>query len=424
VTEDTGGDGFGSAEDGQLVVSMQPEGVLVEGDERDVEHYIARLREMAPTHVDVTGIGPAAAGRAAGLVAGGASFAGQSAKFVQLSADSVKALKTGRAIPGDPGLYRMMTRGADGKFLKQLQWKSTSLSPQRLISVQMIAVQIGLTTAIAQVDESVRRVEGKVDAVLALAEANRAGDVIGNHTTVARLVRYLDKNGSLPDALWESVAGLGTSLAATVEQLRNYAGRVLAALDPSQESLADRATALRNAIKNSKFGETLDLLIVAEESLYLWQRLLIARVGATQRDHLETVIEDSRHLLREHFELDGQLYQKAKAVIEETARRDDLDGFRFITVQKLTHDRDTLGAFLDDFARARRHQAETWKPLEDPGVLEAASASVEKAVESTGRVIAGAGAKLIKIGDYLVERERRQQAADGAEPDKPAEKNG
>ncbi|MGV0836888.1 hypothetical protein [Mycolicibacterium thermoresistibile] len=396
---------------GDLVVAAQPEGLLIEGAPEDVDSYVARLRESAGHPLEEVRLDSARGGKAFGLGAGAVSSVRQSGTFVQLSPESMKALAAGRRIPGDNGFYRMMTRGPDGKFLKQLQWKSTSVSPQRLMGAQMIAVQIALTSAIAQVDESVQRVEGKVDAVLKLAEAQRAGDIIGHHQSVGRLVRYLETHGSLPDAMWESVAALGPNLEAAVEQLRNHVTRTLADL-PQSGSVSERAKLLHRAVHENRLGETLNLLVVAEESLYKWQRLLVARVAAKEPDHHAQVIDDSRQLLARQLSEDGKLYRTAKAAIDNAAQRTESDGLRYRAVRRLTDDRDTLRQALDDFARARRRQAEVWDDLAVPTPLKAVSATVDKALETTGRALTGAGQQLIDFGDVLANRRRRKQAAE------------
>src|SRR5690242_11328306 len=98
---------------GEIAVSLQPEGLLVAGDEAEIDEYVQRIRGFAGHAVDVVGVDRAMLGNAAGLAAGAASFLGQSAKFIQLHPESVKAIQKGQLIPGDPGFYRMMTRGAD-----------------------------------------------------------------------------------------------------------------------------------------------------------------------------------------------------------------------------------------------------------------------------------------------------------------------
>lgn len=72
-------------------------------------------------------------------------------------------------ISGTDGFYRMMIRGADSKFTEQLQWRPAMLDPQQLVSLQMIGVQVALKAAIADVSDSIQRVESKVGAVLHLA---------------------------------------------------------------------------------------------------------------------------------------------------------------------------------------------------------------------------------------------------------------
>ncbi|MBX7435454.1 hypothetical protein JDV09_25660 [Mycobacterium sp. Y57] len=340
---------------------------------------------------------------------------GQSAKFVQLHPDSVKALTVGKRIPGSDGFYRMMTRGTDGKFLQQLQWKSTAVNPQRLMALQMVAVQIALTTAIAQVDESVRRVEGKVDELLRLAEADRAGDVLGNHTTISRALAYLEKNGPLPDAIWDSIAALGPALNVTVEQLRNYVTRTLQSFN-SDFPVKERAALLRRAAEESQLGDTLDLLIVTEESLYRWQRILLARVEDNEPEHLPQVIQEARELLAHQLVEDGKLYQRAKQVLDTVSKPDAKEGFRIRAIHELGQHRTKLRGDLDHFAQARHQQVLGWEEFTDPRIRDAASARVQAVKHNAGRALAAAGGGLIRISDYLTEKPAEKEAETLDEP--------
>ena len=134
---------------GEVAVSVQPEGLLVAGDPSEVEAYVERIRGVAGHAIGVAGVDKETLGNATDLAAGAAAFLGQSAKFVQLHPESIKAIQKGRLIPGTDGFYRMMTRGADKKFLSQLQWKPAHLTPARMMSLQMGAVQLALKSAIA-----------------------------------------------------------------------------------------------------------------------------------------------------------------------------------------------------------------------------------------------------------------------------------
>lgn len=64
-------------------------------------------------------------------------------------------------------------------------------------------------------------------------------------------------------------------------------------------------------------------------------------VAATQRNHLHQVIENSRELMEVELEQDAKVYHRAVAAVDAAARRDDIDGFQFWTLQKLNKDRDT-----------------------------------------------------------------------------------
>lgn len=399
-----------------IVLSFRDEGLLIGGDPAAVESYLERLRAAAGRTVQVVGIDKASLGNMTGLAAGLASILGNSGKYVQLHPDSLTALQSGNWIPGTDGFFRMMTRGTDGQFLAQLEWRPTALGPEVLMSAQMIAVQLALKTAIAQVEEAVRRVEGKVDAVLKLAQATLAGDVLGHNLTISRMVDSVEKYGSLPDAYWDSVASLGPALNVAVEQLRNHVTRVLAAFDhklPVQE----RARKLREANEEHLLGETLSLLVVAEESLYKWQRLNLARVESTQPEHLLRAIDEARELLTHHLGEDAAVYRSAKEVLDRFTKPVAMEGFRLWSLKELTNQGSVLRGELDAFAESRRHHIESWEDFHIPSFLDAASAAWDKAISSTGRALAAAGEGVVRFGNYLAE------PADKTAPEKePAER--
>jgi len=256
----------------ELAISVTDEGMLVGGPPEAVESYLAKIRDAAGQLVDVAGVSKGAIGNVAGLAAGAASVFAQNGQFVQLSAKSMEAIRSGNLIRGDPGFFRMTTVDDAGQFLQQLQWRSVSLGPTEMLSVQMIAVQMALKMAIAEVNDSIKRVEGKVESVLKLVAANRIGDVKGHYSTVERMTSNLDRTGVLPATDWQSIASLGPDLVVTVERLRAHAVSTLDTFDASKP-VQERAETLARAVEDNRLGETLNLLIVAEESLNKWQRL-------------------------------------------------------------------------------------------------------------------------------------------------------
>ncbi|WP_346343434.1 hypothetical protein [Rhodococcus sp. MS16] len=380
----------------ELAVSVEPEGILVAGDPEVVAGYLARLTDLAGEALAVSGVSKTSMANVAAAAVGVKAIAAQAGQFVRLSPDSVQALKTYKVLPGDSGFFRMTVVDEAGKFRQQLQWQKVPLGPTQALSLQLLAVQVALEVAIASVNESIARVEGKVEQVLVLAQASRVGDVVGHFTTLDRLVTTLDEHGALPTADWESVAGLRPTLNVTIERLREHVKRTLAGFDATRP-VQDRADYLRRAIEENRLGESLHLLVVSEQSLYLWQRLRIARVQATEPQHLQMVLDDARTVLAEHFERDGELLLHARSELSHFAKMHRLDGFRWGATHNLKHDIVKLKDDLDDFAQVRGSQVMGWTDHESPSVVDAL-AEVGSRAASAGGAVAGAAGKAIGAG--------------------------
>lgn len=384
----------------ELLVAAQPGGILVDGDPAAVALYLDRIQQSAGHAIQVLGVDKSSINSAAGLAAGAASVLSQSAKFVQLHPESVAAIQRGNLINGTDGFYRMMTRGADMKFTKQLQWKPANLSPQRMMSMQMLAVQMALKSAISEVEAAVERVEGKVDEVLRLAQATRSGDILGDRTSVERMVAYLEKHGSFSDTDWEWISGIGPGLNRTVEQLRQHALGTLKSFDPSRP-IQDRADFVVNAVENQQLGETLSLLVVAEETLFKWQRLRIARVASVEPDHLRKVLDDAQELLAHQLSADSDVYKRGQEVLNAVSKTEAIDGLRFFSVQELNRDLPKLREYLDEFAKARKTQVLEWSNFEAPTPLQAVQAAADIASEKATIAISAATEGYTRVSDFL-----------------------
>ncbi|MGB7361337.1 MAG: hypothetical protein WA944_26620 [Mycobacterium sp.] len=398
------------AETDEVDISVQAGGLVVSGDPEAVEAYLSRLRTVAGRTMQVTGINRSSVSNAAGLVTGMAGILADSGKYVRLHPDSINALRVGNWIPGTDGYFRMMTRGGDGLFLRQLQWAPTQIAPPQMLAVQLIATQMALKTAIADVEKAVRRVEGKVESVLNIAQATRAGDVLGNHMSIRRATDFLDKHGELPDADWDALACLGPALNVTVEQLRNHVNRILDSFDPDLP-VQDRAAKLCAAVDEKQLGETLSLLVVAEDSLYRWQLLRLARVGEKEPQHRQRVIDDLNELVRHQLAEDGKLYREAKSLLDDFAKPAPIEGFRFRKVRELAKRRAHLRDELDQFAEARRHQVEEWSNVDTPGVLDAAGAVIDAVSDSALKAVGAVGDRLIRVGEYLADKSHAEKTA-------------
>jgi hypothetical protein len=385
----------------EVVVSLHDEAVPPGGDASAVESYLARLWAVAGQAMRVAGIDGAFLAHAASKLVGLTSLLADSG-HVQLHRDTLDALTEVDPLPVSEGLFRMTTGADAGQLLAQLHWQPAVLGPEVMVSAQMIAVQMALKSAVAQVEDAVRRVEDKVESVLEVARAQRAGDILGNNLTISRMVDSLEKYGSLPDAYWDSVAALGPALNVTVEQLRDHVRRVLASLDHTL-SVQQRAEKLRNAVNDNRLGDALSLLVITEESLHKWERLSLARIESTQPEQLLRAIDEARELVDHHLCEDIQIYQHAKEMLDRFATTEAIDGFRFWAVRELAKQRCALRDELDCFATARQHQVETWEDFHIPSLLDAAVATIDAVGTTTGRALAAVGRGLVGLGAQLVE---------------------
>ncbi len=393
----------------EVVVSFHDEALLLGGAPAAVESYLARLRATAGQAMRVAGVDGASL--ASGL-AGLAALLAESGTYVQLHRDGLEALKDGNLVPLSDGIFRLTTGAEAGPFLAPLQWRPAGLGPEAMLSAQMIAVQMALTSAVAQVEDAVRRVEDKVESVLEVARAQRAGDVLGNNLTLSRMVDSLEKYGSLPDAYWDSVAALGPALNVTVEQLRNHVRRILTSFDDTL-GVQHRAERLRNAVDDNRFGDTLSLLVIAEEALHKWQRLNLTRIESTQPEQLLRAIDEARELVDHHLREDVDIYGSATEILDRFSKPAVLDGFRFGAVRELAKHRRALRDELDRFAEARHHQVETWEDFHIPSVLDAAFAAIGAVGTTTGYALVAVGRGLVWVGGQLAGPFRDKGAEDG-----------
>jgi len=214
------------------------------------------------------------------------------------------------------------------------------------------------------------------------------------------MTRNLDRTGVLPATDWESVASLGPDLIIVVERLRAYIEAVMDDFDATKP-IQERAEILKRAVEQKSLGETLNLLILAEESLNNWQRLRIARVQDVEPEHRQQVLDDAFDLLATQVELDGKLYKRAADVLESYRRTNAIDGFRIWSVRDLAKHTKSLKGDLDAFARARRHQLDEWQEVDMPSVGDAASRVYEVASDHADRALDAAGQGISKAYNYF-----------------------
>jgi hypothetical protein len=121
--------------------------------------------------------------------------------------------------------------------------------------------------------------------------------------------------------------------------------------------------------------------------------------------------KQSRHA-KQSLAADGEMYRAAKELVDNFAKSEAIEGFRVFSVRELVKQRGKLRDALDQFAEAQRHQVESWDDVNTPGVLDAASAVIDRAAVSVGRALGAAGEGLLRISESLVDKSRDEEVVD------------
>lgn len=386
-----------------LEVAVEPEGLLVSGDPDEVESYTSRLVATAKQFGDSVGEAASSLEVPERL----AVVPKAAGSFTRIAPKAREALDTIGLTPGSGGLFQVNVRGAEVLKSAHLHWDKVSLTPRKALHVQLAVATMSLKSAVRNVDSALRRVQGTADQVLALADASRAGDVLGHHRMLERLTKLVAQTDALPTADWESVASMGPWLEVVVERLRAYAQRTLEALSVDA-SVQDKARQLGRAVADDRLGETLQMLLVAEDSIYLWQQLRIERVRAEEAEHLPAVLVSARGQLREHAERDKDLLLAGRAHLAEYGSIKTTELHRRVAAARLKRDVAQLYRDLDEFSHARQSQVAGWLDQEDQR-LTAALAHIGRKAWDVGGV---ARLRLGRVTAVLPGQRRRPAEGD------------
>ena len=106
---------------------------------------------------------------------------------------------------------------------------------------------------------------------------------------------------------------------------------------------------------------------------------------------------------------DGELYNRARKVVDELTKTETTDGFWFWAIDGLNRDVPVLRDDLDRFAKARRAQASEWENFYAPTLSDAASHAVSMATAGASRALAAAGGGLASIGSFFSRKGEDEQ---------------
>jgi hypothetical protein len=328
------------------VALVEGSGVLVAGPQLAIESVVSALTDFhsvrsfrAPAHAVVAAtstLPPKALAQ----------------EYVRLSPASWELLRQHGAVPGDDGYFRMFVHDNAKKIAGQLQWEKVSLGAEQALSLQMAAISLALQAAILEVQQSVERVEAKLDQVTKLLRAERRGNALGDHRTLSTLGERVRANGRISGADWDSVASLGPEINRDLEGLRAHLRSLLERDKPTRLTWG-RAEEVQQLLEESWLAETLALLAVTEHNLALWYELRLARVKEHEPRYLADTIADARRQLDTQRAQDQHLLDALVAFATEVADPRVLDGLDPLNAGRLVRARAELDQLVQWFAEQR-----------------------------------------------------------------------
>jgi len=359
------------ADDGKalLTFTVCEAGVLVTGDTGAVSAYTAQLQSQPDrwgqpvTVSELSDIGAAATALT--------SVAASSGSYVQLSQRSMELLREYQMIPGQTtGFFQGAVRGAHGQFAGTLDFQTVSLAASQAAALQLAAATIALRVAVEDVQQAVARVEGKVDELLARARANDVGPVVAHHAVLAEMTATLDREGSLPATDWDTVQHLGANVPGAIETLRRYVVAQIEVLDADAPA-QNRSRRLRRVVENGQIGLMLQLLVLAEDSYYQWQRLRLERVRVVEPDRMASVVERANQQLAVDLRRDSEMVDLLHARLTAYATQRPLERLHPLAARDLQGNVTSLRRDLEEFAVTRRIQVAGWSDFTRPTISDA-----------------------------------------------------
>jgi len=136
----------------------------------------------------------------------------------------------------------------------------------------------------------------------------------------------------MSDADWHAIDGVGVQVEQQIEQLRSFIRKRLAATEDEGRKISGRLEAVEIA---KEVSDTLALLIVAQDSLFLFLQLRVMRIMDTESEHAPAAIDESRALLDQHFEEDADLTLRLRTLVAERVEIDALEMVHFLNASSI-----------------------------------------------------------------------------------------
>lgn len=407
TTEDADGLPLLPGDDGGEVLLLVDEfGVLVQGPQdvasRAIEQLLEPLEEGSKARVQ----GKFAEG--ASVVSTATAMGAPAEEFFRLPPEQIAKLRDLVPQLDANNHLRGFLRNERGQFAGDLSFEPVSVGAERAMAMQTAAVSMALRTAIADVQKAVERVEDRVKNIQQHLNSRLRGDVIGTYRHLQEVVEATNERGHLLDADWQSVAGTRNQLQRDLETLRDYvrseAGKVTDKL-----TVPKREERLKDF--HGEAGSVVDMLrliLVAEQSLHLFEYLRLQQVRQREPEHVESALQDGRKSLRRQHQLDRDLVEVLRDAIERARVISPLEIHHVLSINGVNKHGQVLHDDVVEFAEAARQAPpEALSSFFRPTVGDAREEAWSRSVDA-GRVVKEVGAVAKTQGAQVVSEQGKR----------------
>ncbi|MFC0680328.1 hypothetical protein ACFFGH_21035 [Lysobacter korlensis] len=289
------------------------DGVAVFGEPMTVERFLSSAGVPSKDLQLTTKLRPAL-NAGSGIAQAGSQIAANSGRWVQLTEESAKALKVGKAMKGSSdGLSRAVATTGKGKITKILEFTkpgtvgSMLTNPAMLAGAAGIMAQFAMQQTMEEITEYLAVIDEKVDDILRAQKDAALAEMIGVGWVVDDAMLRREHVGRVSDVTWSSLHGA----AQTIATAQAYALRQLDALAEKME-------------KKSRVGELTKLSGTAEATVEEWLAVL-ARCFQLQDGlavlELDRVLDSSPGDLDRHRAAVRAARQKRRDLISKSTAR-------------------------------------------------------------------------------------------------------
>ena len=374
--------------EGDVLLWREEDGLVVLGAERDRRRFLDVLGSTGDAAVVTSSVG---------------ALTSVGGDYYKLTAESaVKLAELGKQFDENDSMYGFVRSG--NRFAGNLRFDQVNFAPEQALALQSAAVSLALRSAIADVQAAVERVEDKIEDVQRHLRAQLNGDVIGTLRHLERVATSTQQRGHLLETDWASVAGIRVDISRNLERLRDFVSRQAGDID-ARTRLPKREAKLDDFLEPGGGRDQLNLILISEHSLHLWEMLRVAQVRQREPQHVESAIADARDSLAHERRRNEELVASVMSCVDDLRQVRPLEFHRVFSAREMRQTAADIHASLQDFARAARLPLPELSEALLPTVKDARDEAQARALE-TARGAKALGAAAARSGSLVLGRSR------------------